>query len=204
MPSRLAFALIAVTLAVAGQAAAQPGVGGRHGYALPADPSPAADALPRAYPPGQPQFYQDLDLPQVSDYQDEVLRYSETGLAPTLIVQFAVVRPGRPVQVLIERASGLTHLKEATRAFGAIPWSEFERLKRLAVPPILTPPTEPSADPPAADEVTVTAVDQVCTLEFSGQGLLVRRRIECAADGALQQAREAMLEAAKHAAQPGR
>jgi hypothetical protein len=202
---RLAFALIAVSLVavslVAGRAVSQPAVAtARHGYALPADASPAAEALPRAYPPEPPRFYQDLDLPQVGDYQDEVLRYSETGLGPTLVVQFAAVRPGRPVQVMIERATGLSHLREATRAFGEISWLQFQRLKGLALAPILAPPSDPASDASATDGVTVTAVNQVCALEYSGEGLLARRRIPCAADGAAQAAREAMLEAAKHAA----
>jgi hypothetical protein len=204
MPNRLACGLIWLALAaLAGAAIGQPVriLAIRHGYALPGDASAAADALPRAYPPDRPQFYQDLDLPQASDYQDEVLRYSETGLTPVVVVQFAVVRLHRPVQVLVERASGLTHLKEATRAFGEISWAEFERLKALALPPILAMPAT-SGDTAATGETSVTAVDRVCTLEYAGLGLTVRRRMPCAAEGALFEARQAMLEASAGAAIP--
>jgi hypothetical protein len=202
MPNRIAWGAIGLACAaLAGAAVAQPVrvMAIRHGYALPGDTSAAADPLPRAYPPERPQFYQDLDLPQASDYQDEVLRYSESGLTPVVVIQFAVVRPNRPVQVLVERASGLTHLKEATRAFGEISWDEFERLKALALPPILAVPAAVGGADGAGDEA-VTAVDRVCTLEYAGLGIDARRRLPCAAEGAMLEAREAMLEAAARVA----
>jgi hypothetical protein len=197
MPKRLVFAMALIALAsgpavTLGQPSAPVT---SHGYALPTDRSPAADALPRADPPTQAGWNRDLDLPRVEDYQQEVLRYVRTGLAPALVVQFAVVAPGGAVQVMVEKSNEREHTRIATRAFGQVPWSEFLRLRAAALGPMSAPPPEPA--PAASGEISVEAVDQVCLLEYSGLGLTVRRRLDCGDVGPLQDARQALLDAAE-------
>ena len=200
MPKRPALALILAAMA-ASAAAQTPAASVRHGYAWPTDRSPAADALPRATPPIEAGWNHDLDLPTVDAYQAEVLRYVRTGLKPTLVVQLAVVATGRPVQVMIEQAADKEHLRAATRAFGQLPWDAFLKLKADALAAMTDPPVEP--DPlVAGGPVMVDAVDQLCTLEYAGLGLSVRRRLSCGAPGALQDASDALLDAAQRAAGP--
>jgi len=204
MPKRLAFAIALIAPACAALvSAAQPAVTAPgHGYALPTDRSPAADALPRADPPSEAGWNRDLDLPRVEDYQQEVLRYVRTGLAPTLVVQFAVVAAGAPVQVMVEKANDRDHPRTASRAFGQVSWSEFLRLRGGALGPMADPPPEP---PPAASAaISVEAVEQLCMLEYSGLGLTVRRRLACGDDGPLQDARQALLDVAERTARATR
>jgi hypothetical protein len=200
MPKRQVFAMAVIALAsMAAAAAAEPlPPSAGHGYALPTDRSPAADTLPRADPPTQAGWNHDLDLPRVEDYQQEVLRYVRTGVAPTtLVVQFAVVAPGGAVQVMVERASDRARLRAATRAFGEISWSEFLRLRAGALAPMSLPPPEPQLTASAAE--SVEAVDQLCMLEYSGLGLALRRRTACGDDGPLQDVSQSLLDAAEHA-----
>jgi hypothetical protein len=200
MPKTPALALILAAMA-ASAAAQTPIASVRHGYAWPTDRSPAADALPRAMPPTEAGWNHDLDLPPVDAYQDEVLRYVRTGLKPTLVVQLAVVATGRPVQVMVEQAVDKEHLRTATRAFGQLPWDEFLKLKGAALAAMTDLPAEP--DPLlAGGPVIVDAVDQLCTLEYAGLDLSVRRRLSCGAPGSLQDASDALVEAAQHAAGP--
>ena len=196
MPKRLVFAMALSALALGATATlGQPLAPVTRGYALPTDSSAAADALPRANPPTQAGWNRDLDLPRVEDYQQEVLRYVRTGLAPTEVVQFAVVAPGEPVQVMIERASDREHMRAATRGFAHVSWDEFLRLRADALGPMSSPPAEPA--PATSSEVSVEAVDQLCLLEYSGFGLSVHRRLACGDAGPLQDARQALLDAAE-------
>ena len=211
MPSRIAAMIALAALALGAHASAAPrpaAAAARDGYAMPADASPAADALPRADPPGGSGLYEDLDLPQIGDYTGEVLRYTSTGLSPTLVVQLAVVRPRQPVQVMVIRATGPSHLKEATRAFGKLPWADFVSLRDRALPGLLRPPSPEPREPPAptpADSgaIAVTAVDQVCSLEFSGVGLSVRRQLDCQDGGDLDAVTLSLIELGERAAHPG-
>jgi hypothetical protein len=204
MPRRLAAGLLA--LALAAPAGAQtPAAAIRHGYAWPTDRSPAAAALPRANPPVESGWNRDLDLPPIDAYQGEALRYVRTGLRPTLVVQLAVVAIGQPVQAMIVRAPDKEHLRTATRAFGQLPWQAFLELKASALAAMTRPPPEPApAGPPSPgpEQIVVDAVDQLCTLEYAGLDLTVRRRLVCSDAGPLQDASQALIDAAERAAGP--
>lgn len=201
MPKRRLFATALIGLAAGPLAApAQPSTPPTaHGYALPSDRSPAADALPRADPPDRPGWNRNLDLPSVGAYEAEVLRYVRTGLTPTLVVQFAVVTQGEPVQVMVLRADGDPEHPTVTRAFGWTPWATFLRLKGQALPPMAAPPDEP---PPAAPGgIVVLAGDVVCSLEYAGPDLTMRRQLaSCSDAGPLQDASRAMIDTAEAAA----
>jgi hypothetical protein len=194
---RLAAGLIALAVAAPAPAPASPAAL-RHGYALPTDVSPAADGLPRADPPDRPGWNRDLDLPPVDAYEAEVLRFVRSGLGPTLVVQFAVVAPRRPVQVMVLRAADREHPQTASRVFGEVSWATFLRLKAEALPAMSAPPDEP--EPLAPGEIRVQAVDIDCSLEYAGAGLTVRRSTGCAAEGPLQDASRALVDAAEAAA----
>ncbi len=195
------FATALIVLALASPAAAQTAAAARRdGYAWPTDRSPAAEALPRANPPEGPGWGHDLDLPAVDAYQAEVLRYVRSGLGPTFVAQFAVVATGEPAQAMIERTADREHPGDVTRAFGQIPWRRFLQLKATALAPMTEPPAEPSAA--STGQVVVGAVDELCTLEYSGLGLTVRRRVDCGGVGPLEDASQALVDAARRAAAP--
>jgi hypothetical protein len=197
MPKRRLFAMVLIALALGPVALGQPSAPA-HGYALPTDRSPAADALPRADPPDRPGWNRNLDLPPVENYEAEVLRYVRTGVTPTLVVQFAVVSQGEPVQVMVIHARGEAEHPDTSRAFGHVSWATFLRLKGQALPPMTVPPDEPP--PPAAGEIVVRADAADCSLGYAGPGLTVRRQLSCSDDGPLQDVSRALIDTAEAAA----
>ncbi|MGC1304109.1 MAG: hypothetical protein WA840_17215 [Caulobacteraceae bacterium] len=96
------------------------------GYVTPPLQS-AASRQPVAFPPGSTStFLKDLDLPEVDHYVSEVLRSVRGGFSSVTVVQFAVIRRGEPVQVMLVRASGHGHWTVTSRQFGELSWVQYE------------------------------------------------------------------------------
>jgi hypothetical protein len=105
-----------------------------------------AGTLPQAVPPGPiNRFNKDLDLPEIDHYGDEVLRYVRGGLAPGPVVQFAVLRPGQPVQVMIIRVQDVSRgdWRAGSRSFGTLPWAAYLAMRTRALDTLFQTPPEP-------------------------------------------------------------
>lgn len=188
---RLSTALALVCLAPAVDAAQ---LGGASGYATVGAPSGATPNLPTVYAPASNSFSADLDLPDLSRYQHEIFRFVRGGL----VVQFAVVAPGKPVQVMALLASPRPPWTlRSPRRFGWLSWSDYLELRSKILPAILTAPPAPSSH-----------IEEVCLDGGGGEigysaGLPNSPNVEfavgCQAADPSQTAVMAMIGAAKHA-----
>lgn len=87
--------------------------------------------LPLAHPPGElSAFKRDLDVPELSHYYNEIIRSVQGGFAaPATLAEFAVLRPGRPVRVMLLTASHRDRWAVISRRFSLMPWDEFEAVR---------------------------------------------------------------------------